>query len=221
MSLVLTDDWRLLPVPTNLGFIPHPIVDQFPRLSPRHSLHNYLLHHRGISEDSYRWFGIRTVPGDPHTLVFPYTNLLGNVVGLVLRNVITKEIRSLALEGWDLPKKGKLGSWFGLERLSAGRDILVVESELDAMKAHTFGFTNVIAAGGAGITKAQGKAIFSGSCVFLGFDADKAGRDGILGFRRRVRRSVRVWTIDWSPYKDAGEIEEREKFWERVNAATA
>ena len=219
MSLSLTDDWRLLPIPADLGFIPRPIVEHFPLLSPRHSLHNYLLHHRGISEHSYRWFHIRTIPGDAHTLILPFTNLLGNVIGLSLRNVISGVIRSLAISGWDLPKKGKLGSWFGLAHLVPSSPILIVEGEIDAMKAHTFGFTNVIAAGGAGITKAQGKAIFSNSKVLLGLDSDKTGRNSILGFRKRLRHNIKVSVIDWFPYKDVGEIKDEEEFWKRINAA--
>lgn len=87
------------------------------------------------------------------------------------------------------------------------------------MKAHTFGFTNVIAAGGAGITKAQGKAIFSNSKVLLGLDSDKTGRNSILGFRKRLRHNIKVSVIDWFPYKDVGEIKDEEEFWKRINAA--
>ena len=220
MSLKLTDDWRLLPSPAGLGFIPWPIIEEFPLLSTRHvMLHNYMVHHRGIREESYRWFGVRTVPGDPHVLALPFTNLLGNVVGLALRNIITKEVRSLAVEGWDIPKKGKLGSWHGLEKLQPNSPILVVESELCAMKAHTFGFVNVLAPGGAGITKAQAKAIPSGSQVLLGLDADKAGRENTPHFRKRLGRGVRVKLVDWSPFKDVGDIETKEEFWKRINAA--
>jgi DNA primase len=183
-------------------------------------LHNYLVRHRGISEASYRWFGTRTVPGEPHVLALPFTNLLGNVVGLALRNVITKQVRSLAVEGWDVPKKGKMGSWYGLSTLRPNSPILIVESELCAMKAHTFGFTNVIAPGGVGITKAQAKAIPSGSQVLLGLDSDVAGRENTPHFRKRLGRGIRVRLVDWSPHKDVGDIETREEFWDKINAAT-
>lgn len=132
MSISLTDDWRLLPSPMGMGFLPHPLVEHFPLLSSTvggGTLHNYLTYHRGVSEASYKWFGVRTLREDPHVLVFPFTNLLGNVIGLVLRNVITKKIRSLAINDWELPSKGKAGAWFGLGKLDVSKPALVVEGE--------------------------------------------------------------------------------------------
>lgn len=111
-----------------LDCVPPSIVEQFPPVSPDFpELHKYL-ESRGISEETYSRFNVRTGM-EPSELGFCFTNILGNVIGMVFRDIYTKKINGLKVEGVDLPKKAKAGAFFGMHLVDIARPLLIVEGE--------------------------------------------------------------------------------------------
>ena len=220
-------EWRLSGVPPLLTFLPTPILNLFPLLSPEGNfkLHSYLKS-RGISQAIYTRFGVRFNEWDE--LVFPYTSILNNVIGIVFRNVDTKKISGLKVpalveDGIGLPKKARMGAWYGLNLINFAQPLLIVESEICAMFAYQCGFTNVISPGGMGPTKAQIKSI-PNKTIFLGYDSDAAGRSGMEQTTNRLlKRDLNrtIYYIDWNRQgkgKDPSDLKTKENFWNCVNA---
>ena len=219
-----TDDWRMAPHPLALDFVPTAIVNLFPRICPEKfpELDNYL-RSRGISERTYKKFDVRA--SERGELVFLFTNLLNNVLGVVFRNISDKKIRGLKLEllelqGIQLPKKAKRGAWFGLHLIDITLPLLIVESELDVMKIHEWGHKNVVCPGGMSATKQQMKALYN-KRLYVGFDSDKAGKEGMQLFLKNVNKDKEVWIVDWSlkGAKDPGDLTNSEDFYDCMNNA--
>jgi DNA primase len=220
-------EWRLSGVPPLLTFLPTPILTLFPLLSEHSNpkLDSYLKS-RGISQATYTRFGVRFNEWDE--LVFPYTSILGNTIGIVFRNVDTKKISGLKVpalveDGIELPKKARMGAWFGLLLIDITQPLIIVEAEICAMFAYQCGFTNVISPGGMGPTKAQIKAI-PNKIIFLGYDADEAGRSGMEQTTNRLLKrdpNRTIYYIDWNRQgkgKDPSDLKIKENFWNCVNA---
>jgi len=126
-------EWRLSGVPPLLTFLPTPILNLFPLLSEHSNpkLDSYLKS-RGILPKTYKRFGVRYNEWDE--LVFSYTSLVGRTIGVVFRNVDTKKISGLKIpalveDGIELPKKARMGAWFGLHLIDISQPLLIVEGE--------------------------------------------------------------------------------------------
>lgn len=212
-TLTLDDSWRLAGHPPSLPFIPLPLLSTFPLLSPSFPQEHSFLLSRGISLPAYRAFHLRVFPQE-HSVVFPYTNILGNVIGLTFRSTVEKKFYGRRIDNVDLPKKGVLGAFFGMERIDITKPVLILEAELDCILAYSYGFTNVLSSGGMGMTRAQAKAIYNRD-ILLGYDADPAGD---LGYNKvsRLLRGKKIYRVDWSPYKDLGEIRDKKIFLEKI-----
>ena len=205
--------WRLAPHPPILEFIPKSFVEDLPRLHPGYpELHRYLWG-RGISQLTYEHFNVRVNPCLPE-LAFCFTNIHGNVVGVVFRNIYDKKISGLKIEGVDLPKKAKKGAWFGLHLVDVSKPLLVCEGEIDCMLAYEHGFKNVVSPGGMSLTKQQARAIYNRE-ILVGFDSDKAGEFGWKQVQR-LWPNKKLRKIDWTPYKDVGEIKTIREFWNKI-----
>lgn len=214
-----THEWRLSGVPPLLTFLPTPILNLFPLLSPESNpkLHSYLKS-RGISQKVYTRFGVRYNEWDE--LVFPYTSIIGNTIGVVFRNIETKKISGLKIgplteDHIELPKKARMGAWFGLHLIDIAQSLLIVEGEIDAMFAYQCGFTNVISPGGMGPTKSQ-IGIIPNKVIYLGFDADEAGLHGMKQTTYRLGNQKRVWWVNWNVQgkgKDPGDLKTSYNFW--------
>jgi len=212
----LSEDWRLALRPILLDFIPKSIVWQFPLLNPGYpELHRYL-RNRGISPLTYERFGVRVNPGLSE-LAFIFTNIHGNPIGMVFRNIYDKKISGLKIEGVELPKKAKRGAWFGMHLIDVSKPLLVCEGEMDAMLAYEFGYTNVASPGGMSLTKQQARAIYNKE-ILVGFDSDKAGNYGWEQVKK-LWPDKRLTKINWSPFKDVGEIKNSRDFWRIINGS--
>ena len=210
-------EWRLSGVPPLLTFLPTPILNLFPLLSleGNFKLHSHLKS-RGISQATYKRFGVRYNEWDE--LVFSYTSLVGRTIGVVFRNVDTKKISGLKIpalieDGIELPKKARMGAWYGLNLINFAQPLLIVESEICAMFAYQCGFTNVISPGGMGPTKAQIRSIPNRN-IYLGFDSDNPGKVGARQFRNRISNRAEVLYADWGLVgrKDPGEMKNIKEF---------
>ena len=212
-------DWRVAGSPPLLPFLPTPILKLFPLLNEYSNpkLHRYL-EGRGVSQEVYQRFAVRF--NEWGELVFSYTNLTANVVGLVFRNIETKKISGLKIpelseDGIELPKKARMGAWFGLHLIDVKAPLLIVESEICAMFSYQCGFKNVISPGGMGPTKAQIKAVPNRN-IYLAFDSDSAGRQGMEQTTNRIGKTKRVWWVDWNldgNTKDPSDLQNAVEFW--------
>ncbi|MEK7557675.1 MAG: DNA primase [Patescibacteria group bacterium] len=116
-------------------------------------------------------------------IMFPLSNVNGNVVGFSARVMPSKEATEKLGKYVNTPQtmiydKSKI--LFGLDK--AKMDIkkedaaVLVEGQMDAITAHQAGFANVIASSGTALTADQVAIIKRySSNLFLAFDMDKAG----------------------------------------------
>ena len=135
---------------------------------------------------------------------------------LKYRSAKSKIFNHIEPEDFNLDMEwGRSDSWFGLEFLDTTRPVMLVESELEAMRLETLGWTNILAAHGSLGKKSKKleRLVKLGlKVVILGFDADEAGR--------RYNKIARYWLsnshiidLDWSKVdcQDPGEIGSKEQ----------
>lgn len=180
---------------------------------------------RGISAQTFAFFKVR-YHKQRQALVFPFTGKQGEVFALRLRHRKSKTIYSVNTEiakqdsanpdlGYEFISKRQYGFWFGLAQVHQDDNVILVEAEIDAMRLFELGFTNVLAAGGVGVTRQQIKEI-TATRVILGFDADKGGKEAIRRVGGMLQRDDWriIQMVDWSvvkgingiPCKDAGDL---------------
>ncbi len=109
---------------------------------------------------------------------------------------------------------GRPDSWFGIEFLNINEPIVLVEGIMDCLRLKTLGLQNVIAShGGIGKKSLKLKRIldFNPKLLYLGFDADNAGKQFSLAVRRQA--NCKVIDLDWSKVgrKDPGELGSKEE----------
>jgi len=129
----------------------------------------YLKEDRGYSEELIKRMGLGHVSkalasqmegapygaGETHTLAIPYRSS-GSILGFKLRT-IEKEILPKYKNTSDLPKRANLFGLTGLNLKGSrkeDRELILVEGELDALRAQIEGLDNVVAAAG-GETSAE------------------------------------------------------------------
>lgn len=220
------------------------VIDRYPLLSRyTRNATGYLkkyLRGRGATDDAYEHFRVRYLPGGrsdgvPKTLVTAFTDRDGSVSALRVKSLAAKDLK----HSRGVTTVGSLGSsLFGLAQADTSQPLLVVEGEIDALCAYSFGFTNVVATGGvARSTEALAAVLrlWSQPTVYLGLDCDRAGQDAqdrlidLLGSEMRG-----LYRVVWSdcklagPHarygkrqtcKDPGDIRDRADFWEVVRNA--
>jgi hypothetical protein len=198
------------------------------------------LRSRGIGDEAYEHFKVRYVPIERgkdrvcKTMVSEFTLPDGAVVALRLRTISKKTRR--------FTTRGSFGSsLFGLFQADPSKALLIVEGEIDAMACYSFGFLNVVAAGGANRgTAALVKTLraWSGQRVYLGMDSDTPGHEA----QRRLIEALSfhisdLSVVDWSQValsepiptdtgvrttcKDAADIPTAEQFWMVIETAKA
>jgi len=113
--------------------------------------------------------------GSTHTLTIPYRSG-GSIKGFIVRTIEKAEPKYLVSTGL---RRGE--SFFNITALKGDKDLIVVEGYLDALVPQAKGVENVVALGGAAITKDQVKdAIRKGAKSFTLFlDTDEAGKKGV------------------------------------------
>lgn len=114
--------------------------------------------------------------GTTHQLTVPYRDTSGRIRGLMARTITSgKEHKYRYTVGL---KKGEI--LFNLRPLKGDRDLVIVESPLDALLATARGIDNVAAIGGKDISGEQVELIIKArpSKITLCLDNDPAGEDG-------------------------------------------
>ncbi|MBF0107133.1 MAG: toprim domain-containing protein [Deltaproteobacteria bacterium] len=116
-------------------------------------------------------------------VVFPLTDFDGTVLGLYGRRVEEDQVSHLYLPG---PRKG-LMNWQAAKR---SRNLIFVESIIDALTLYSHGFKNVIPVYGTnGFTNWHVELFkrYPIEQVFICFDNDDAGRSGAFSVRARIK----------------------------------
>ncbi|MGB6067058.1 MAG: toprim domain-containing protein, partial [Desulfomonilaceae bacterium] len=196
---------------------------------------------RGATDNAYEHFRVRYLPGDPtdrvpKTLVTEFTNCDGSVSALRLKSVAAKDTK----DHRGFTTLGSLGSsMFGLCQADTSKPLLVVEGEIDALCAYSFGFVNVVATGGATRSREALVSVlrlWSQQRVYLGLDCDKAGQEAQDKLINLLGSEVpHLYRVVWSyiklaapiptkygqrqTCKDPGDIKDGSDFWQVIEGA--
>ena len=169
---------------------------------------DYLLS-RGINEESmeYFWLGYSN---SMNMVVTPVHSPDGTPIGIVGRSIEGKSFKNST----NLPKSKTL---FNVHNAKRFANVIVVESNFDAIRIHQAGFPNVVATLG-GFLSTEQQSILNRyfDRITIMTDADQAGRQ--LGFS--IASKLRNKDILWASYeydkiyphdaKDAGDLTDEE-----------
>lgn len=92
------------------------------------------------------------------------------------------------------PKFPKRNTLFNYDNVN-GDTVVVVESPKTAVVLWSRGVRNVVATFGASVTQEQVQALWKFEKVYLWFDNDKAGRNGLLTTVQYMRNVCDVWVV--------------------------
>ncbi|NPV90272.1 MAG: DNA primase [Firmicutes bacterium] len=125
-------------------------------------------------------------------LMFPIKNYSDQVVGFGARSLDGEDPKYLNSPESKFFEKGSHLYGLGAARRSIGTadQVVVVEGYLDALSAHQFGVTNVVATMGTALTNAQLQLLLRYAAeVVLAFDNDEAGRNAAVRSASLIRGS--------------------------------
>jgi DNA primase len=165
---------------------------------------------RNISVESMKYFGLGySAPLD--MVITPVHSPDGIPLGLVGRSIENKVFKNST----DLPKNKTM---FNIHRAKkVGSNVIICESNFDAIRIHQAGFPNVVATLGGHVSQDQINMLNRYfSKIIIMTDSDKAGRE--LGFN--IVNRLRNKDILWASYeygkiyphnaKDAGDMTDEE-----------
>lgn len=167
------------------------------------------LRSRGINKESAEHFKLG-YSSTQNMVITPVTSPDGIPIGLVGRSIEGKSFKNST----NLPKSKTLFNIYNAKKFS---NVIVVESNFDAIRIHQAGFPNVVATLGGFLSNEQQHILnkyFNRITIMT--DADEAGRQ--LGFS--IANKLRNKDILWSSYqygvvypngaKDAGDMTDEE-----------
>ena len=165
---------------------------------------------RSINEESMKHFGLGYSPS-MNMVITPVHSPDGRPIGLVGRSIEGKSFKNST----NLPKSKTL---FNIHRAKKiGENVIVVESNFDAIRIHQAGFPNVVAVLGGVLSTEQHKLLnryFNRITVMT--DADLAGRELGLSIANRLKNKDLLWAsheygkIYPHDAKDAGDMTDEE-----------
>ena len=174
-----------------------------------HKAREYL-YSRGITDESIKHFGLG-YSNAMNMVATPVHSPDGTAIGIVGRSIEGKSFKNST----NLPKSKTL---FNVHRAKKiGDQVIIVESNFDAIRIHQAGFPNVVATlGGFLSTEQQHILNRYFNKIIIMTDADTAGRE--LG--KSISNKLRNKDILWASYdygkiyphdaKDAGDMTEEE-----------
>ena len=200
-------------------YFPLELLKAFPLLTENNdvvamNMKDYLMNIRKISLATIADMGIR-YNKQRNLIIFPLTDIKGNIQVLRARvcdvdNKIMFTISSKQFgDKYALPTIRDSGACFGLNKITASKPVIIVESETDCLLLKTYGFNNVIATTSASFSKTQIYKIPSPN-LWAGFDNDDAGRRATKKLIE-VSNGKLVHVINWENAggKDPGDAENR------------
>jgi 5S rRNA maturation endonuclease (ribonuclease M5) len=156
-----------------------------------------------------------------NAIVCPIRDLDYNAYWVHFRSIQDKRFWHGKPEHFGLVEPwGREDSWFGMEFLDMNSPIWLVEGIFDCLRLKTLGVSNVLAAHG-GIGKRSKKIMrineMNPKLVYLGFDADKAGKTFSIVAKRQL--SCPTIDLDWSKagVKDPGDLKSQEDLLKVLN----
>lgn len=204
-SIDFVDNYLTFQTATSHNWIPIEILDRFHAVkfgsSVTEDYFRFLLEERGISCNVIEKFRVLAWL-DQKYVVFPIFSMDGEHLSLLRgRYIFGKRFLELTAEMFEIdckfPSINETGALFGLEFASVQHPVMVVESELEAMRVVTLGFPNVVATCGP-IRAEQMLQLLMFPSWLLGFDADVPGAayttKVINAFRGRVPMKVLSWS---------------------------
>jgi len=147
---------------------------------------------RGISIETCRSWGLGH-DRDRHRLMFPVRNQAGELVSIIARTVRSETFGAKYVT-FTGTKKGRY--LYGENMRVSGDKIFVVEGTMDALHVWQHGFRDVVAVLGSVVTKDQARTLVEwDKPVYLFFDSDLAGIQGMLGAVNLLRGRVPVFVM--------------------------
>lgn len=151
-------------------------------------------------------------------VMFPVFDVLGNVIGFTGRSLNNNEPKYLNSPETPVFNKSRVlyGLNFAKGAIKEKDFVVLVEGQMDVIMLHQAGVTQSVAASGTAVTESHIQILSKYTPNFmLAFDNDEAGRTAtrkIIELLLTYDLNGRV--IDFSPYKDASELLQKEpKSW--------
>lgn len=168
------------------------------------------LESRMISSESAEHFGLG-YSSSMNMVVTPVHSPDGTPIGIVGRSIEGKSFKNST----NLPKSKTL---FNIHRAKKiGSNVIIVESNFDAIRVHQAGFPNVVATLGGSLSSEQQRLLNKYfSTIIIMTDADEAGRELGLSIANRLSTKDILWaSYDYGkiyPHdaKDVGDMTEEE-----------
>jgi DNA primase len=168
------------------------------------------LNSRGINQEAYDYFKLG-YSNSMNMIITPVHSPDGTPIGLVGRSIEGKAFKNST----NLPKSKTLFNMHRAKKI--GDNVIVVESNFDAIRVHQVGFPNVVATlGGFLSTEQQNLLNRHFNKITIMTDSDLAGRELGLSIANRLKNK----DILWSSYeygkiyphdaKDAGDMTDEE-----------
>lgn len=165
---------------------------------------------RGINQESMKYFGLGYSPA-MNMVVTPVHSPDGIPIGIVGRSIEGKTFKNST----SLPKSKTIFNVHRAKRI--GDQVIVCESNFDAIRIHQAGFPNVVATLGGFLSNEQQSLLNRHfNKIIIMTDADDAGRE--LG--KSISNKLRNKDISWASFgykeiypnkaKDAGDLTEEE-----------
>ena len=171
--------------------------------------HTYL-HHRGINEDSAKYFGIGFFPGKGSMsgrVVIPIHNERGELIAYAGRAIDETEPKYKLPAGFK-----KSAALFNLHRLG-GDQVIIVEGFFDCVKVYQAGYAKVVALMGSSLSARQQELLEHFRDVVILLDGDEAGREAAkeIAVRLASEHWVRVISLNDGVQPDQLSSEEIQK----------
>lgn len=165
---------------------------------------------RGINEESIKHFGLG-FSGSTNMVITPVHSPEGIPVGLVGRSISDKKFKNSN----NLPKSKTLFNIHRAKRI--GSNVIIVESNFDAIRVHQAGFPNVVATLGGHMSPNNLNLLnrYFNKIIIM-TDSDSAGRELGNSIASRLRNKDILWAsheygkIYPHEAKDAGDMTDEE-----------
>lgn len=168
------------------------------------------LNSRGINQEAYDYFKLG-YSNSMNMIITPVHSPDGTPIGLVGRSIEGKAFKNST----NLPKSKTLFNMHRAKKI--GDNVIVVESNFDAIRVHQVGFPNVVATlGGFLSTEQQNLLNRHFNKITIMTDSDLAGRELGLSIANRLKNKDILWSsceygkIYPHDAKDAGDMTDEE-----------
>ena len=197
----------------------HTFETELPRYADR-VLEPWLREHpywasRQISAETVAAFRLGYDPGE-NRVVFPHF-FGGSLVGWQKR--ITPETRPAFPKYRNSVGFPKAETLYNFDQARQFKKVIVVESPMSVVRAHTLGIPNVVATFGAKVTAHQLELLRNWREIYVWFDADPAGLAGEQKVVRSLYRHSGVRVVRPIPGRDAADCASAEELVRSIDAA--